>query len=151
MADYQGRTYDVCAFRGQQAEGEILLMQSLVADGGAICTGVVKAAQRFVLGFLNERGSRPYDPAWGCDFTTRLRHGYLRHESDVFAAFALAAAEILDMLADADEVASPPDDERLTAATLMGVALRPGQCQLRIALATAAGTARAVILPIATS
>lgn len=150
LADYAGRTYDVCAFRGQAERGEVLLAQSLLADGGAICTGAAKAAQRYVVEFMTERGSMPYRPSRGCDFMTKLRLGYLRHESDVFAAFALASSDALDNLAE-DEGDDTPDDERIASATLAEVRIYPGFCSLKVSLATVAGPDRAVILPIATA
>jgi hypothetical protein len=149
LADYAGRTYDVCVFQGQQPVGEALLDQTLVAEGGLICTGIVKAAQAFVLEFLTEKRSMPYLPARGCAFMTRLRSGYLRHESDVFASFALSSADVLDNLA-ADWTADTPADEKVVASTLTRVEIFPGYCKLWIRLATAAGADREVILPIPT-
>lgn len=150
FADYIGRTYDVCIFQGQKPVGEALLDQTVIGQGGLICTGVAKAAQKYALEFLTEAGSMPYLQARGCDFMTKLRLGYLRHESDVFAAFALANADVLDNLAG-DELAGTPDDERISTATLAGVTIFPGYCSLRITLATVAGSGRTVILPIATN
>jgi hypothetical protein len=143
------RTYDVCAFSGQKLLGDTLLAQTMFADGGLVCTGVVKGAQEFVIEFQTEKDSMPYLPGRGCDFMTKLRLGYLQHESDVFAAFALAAADVLDNLA-ADHTANTPDDERIVAAVLVGVRIYPGFCLLRIVLTTAAGDAREVTLPIPT-
>jgi hypothetical protein len=150
LADYSGRTHDVCAFQGQRPRGEALLAQTMTGGGGLICTGIAKLAQRYVLEFLTERGSMPYRAGRGCDFMTKLRLGYLRHESDVFAAFALASADVLDNLLD-DEADATPADERLASATLAGVQIFPGYCNLRIGLTTVAGAGREVILPIATS
>ena len=148
-ADYAGRTYDVCAFQGQKERGEVRLDQTLIGHGGLICTGAAKAAQRYVLEFTTERGSMPYLAKRGCDFMTKLRQGYLRHESDVFAAFALASADVLDNLAD-DEVSTTPNDERIDTAVLAAVQIFPGYCVLKINLKTVAGPVRPVILPIAT-
>jgi hypothetical protein len=150
IADYAGRTYDVCAFQGQRPRGEALLDQTLIGGGGAICTSIAKAAQRWTVEFLTERGSVAYRPDRGCDFMTKLRLGYLRHESDVFAAFALANADVIDGLAD-DEADDTPDDERIASASLVRVQIHPGYCNLKVALTTVAGPRREVILPVATS
>jgi hypothetical protein len=150
LTDYAGRTYDVSAFHGQQPRGEVRLDQTLVGSSGMICTGPVKAAQRYVLEFQTERGSMRYRATRGCDFMTKLRLGYLRHDSDVFAAFALASADVIDNLV-LDETGTTPDDEKLLSATLIGVQIFPGYCTLKIRLVTMAGPHREVILPIATS
>jgi hypothetical protein len=120
------------------------------AGGGLICTGVAKAAQKFTVEFLTEKDSLPYAPGQGCEFMTRLRLGYLRHESDVFVAFALSAADVIENLAAA-EVDDTPADERLATAVLAGVQISSGYCVLRVALTTVAGPGREVILPVATS
>jgi hypothetical protein len=147
LADYAGRTYDVAAFAGQAARGDRLLEPTLLDRGGAICTGAQKAAQWFALEFLKEAGSMPYNPRSGCDFMTRVRLGTLRQESDVFTAFGLAGAQVLDALLDAEPPGAPAD-ERLTKADLARVTFAPGWCTLVVRLTTMAGPLRPVILPI---
>jgi hypothetical protein len=150
LADYAGRTYDVSAFAGQAPAGDVLLEQTLIRDGGTVCTGVQKAAQKAVIELLREKGSMPYRAGRGTDLMTRFRRGDLRQESDVAAAFALAAADVVDNLA-ALEPAAAPADERVTALSLAGIETHPGYCKLVVDVVTAAGASRREILPIATT
>lgn len=152
VADYAGRTYDVLAFRGAAARGEVRLDQSLFgADAaGTICTGIQKLAQRFVLELLTERGSLPYSPARGTTFMTRLRQGRLRSEADVFVAFGFALND-LELSLTAEEAGTDPDDERFASASLDKVFIEPGVVVLHVTVLSRAGTARKVILPVATT
>lgn len=151
VADYAGRVYDVAAFRGQKPSGDALLDQSLLdaESGGEICTGVQKVAQWFLIELLTVRGSVAYDPDRGTTFMQELLRGQLRSELDVHQAFSFAVGAIR-MRAARLARASDPDDERFSGATLNSVLIGPGYVTLRIAVTTAAGAARKVILPIKT-
>jgi hypothetical protein len=151
VADYAGRTYDVLAFRGAAARGEVRLDQSLFGtDAGTICTGIQKLAQRFVLELLTERGSLPYSPTRGTTFMTRLQQGWLRTEADVFVAFSFALND-LELNLMAEEAVTDPDDERFASASLDRVFIEPGVVVLHVTVWSRAGLARKVILPVATA
>lgn len=145
-ADYDGRRVDVLAFQAGTP-----LVQELAApgEGGRVCAGVVKLAQRWVLTFLQEAGSVPYRPAAGTGFVTALRTGGLRTESDVRRAFAVAERLVRRQLAAA-EAAADPADERIDRADLDGVSVAPGAglVTVRATVVSAAGAARAVVLPL---
>lgn len=151
IADYAQRKYDYLAFRGVSSIGERQLGLALYSEdtSGQICTGIQKLAQRWALEFLTETGSMLGLPARGCTFMTMLRSGALRTQSDVMAAFATANLFITRALRK-EEYTGMPDDERFDSAELTSVALLPGYMNLSVMVNSAAGDARAVILPIET-
>lgn len=146
--DYNGRTVDVAAFRGQKETGEALLDQSLVdpGSGGEVCTGAQMTAQAWLLQFMREEGSAPYTDD-GCGFFTALKRGRMLTELDVFQQFNLAAAKIRAKMRAA-ETADDPLDERFASATLNRAVVSPGALTLYVTVATLAGSARKVILPL---
>lgn len=144
-----GRTYDTCVLRGQRPAGASRLAQDFLADGGQLCTGVVKLAQWFVMQLCTVAGSMPFDPAAGTSFFAKLATGRLRTETDVFVAFSFAVGDI-QALARRVETDATPADERFADAVLDAVAVAPGYAQLHITLTTAAGTSRPIILPVPT-
>jgi hypothetical protein len=144
------RTYDVLAFHGAAARGEVLLDQSLVASGGSVCTGGQKLAQWFTVELLTARGSLPYAPERGTRFLPELVAGRLRSETDVLVAFGFAVGDIRASAAQL-ETAATPDDERLAAATADRVVILPGVVRLHITITSRAGAARSITLPVATT
>jgi hypothetical protein len=150
VASYTGRTYDVSAFRGQQAAGAIRLDASLAGpgDSGEAITGTLKVAQWFLIEFLTALGSLPYDPSRGTSFVPSLISGALQTETDVFVAFSFAVGN-LTVLAAQLEPETAPLDEQFATAVLNSVLITPGVVQLSITLTTMAGASRAIILPIA--
>lgn len=147
--DYQDRTVDVLAFRGQKEQGEALLSMSLVDDasGGEICTGAQMVAQLWLLEFMKELGSVEYDAEAGCSFMIALRQGRLASELDVFQQFNLSSAQVRRSLRG-DELPEDPADERFESATLTRVEIAPGSIVLYVTVRTAAGTSRQAILPL---
>jgi hypothetical protein len=128
------RTYDVLAFRGATARGEVLLDQSLVAS----------------VELLTARGSLPYAPERGTRFLPELVAGRLRSETDVLVAFGFAVGDIRALAAQRETDATP-DDERLAAATADRVVILPGVVRLHITITSRAGAARSITLPVATT
>lgn len=147
--DYAGRTVDVLAFRGQTAQGEARLAQSLADDesGGEVCAGAQMVAQAWALQFLTEQGSVAYAPTAGGSFMVAARQGRLLTETDVFQQFNLAAAQVRRTLRAAEAPADPAD-ERFESAALTRVAIAPGSVSLYVTVRTAAGTERQVVLPL---
>lgn len=148
IADYQGRTFDILAF--QPASNTTELSQSLVSssNGGLICTGVQKLAQRWVLEFLTPTGSIPYKPSRGSSFLINVRAGNVQNNVDVVAYFSAAEAELATNLKNEDKV-TDPTDERYDTATLDGFSLTDdGKLILEVTVLSVAGTSRNVILPI---
>jgi hypothetical protein len=151
IADYLDRRYDLLSLRGGKAAGLTRLSQTLFDEqaGGQLCVGAQKLAQRWVLEFLTERGSLRFLPKRGSEFMTQLRQGRLRTETDVIAAFNFAAVDVRINLIN-EEYAGMPDDERMSSAELLQVAILADNLQLTIQLTTQAGDARRFIVPIST-
>jgi hypothetical protein len=145
-----GRKVDVLAFVGARPTGSQLLQQDLLRplEGGQVCVGVQKLAQRWLIEFLTIRGSMKYKPDRGCDFMREVRSQALRTESDVYAAFMAARSQVANNLR-AEDLATDPADERYAGAELLSVVIRPDRTVvLTVEITSAAGTSRKVILPL---
>ncbi len=151
IADYANRRYDFLALQNVNLNRESLLGLSLFTDAGAsaICVGVQKLAQRWLLEFLTELGSMPGLPRRGTDFMTLVRTGRLRTQTDVTIAFNFAAYTVRANL-NKEEDDTWPADERLADARLLSVAFLPGYANIKLIIYSRAGTRRNVILPINT-
>ena len=147
--DYDGRVYDVLAFRGATEGGVARLDQSLVDDesGGEVCTGAQMVAQAWLTEFMTEQGSVGYAPEAGCPFMTALKQGRMRAETDVFQYFNLSSAGVRRNLLSAEDGTEPAED-RFSKAVLNAVTVSPGYVTLNVSVSTLAGTSRKVILPI---
>ena len=149
IADYAGRTVDIMALQGVSAAVEVLLEQSLAdSDGGTLCTGVQKLAQRWLLEFFTETGSMQYLPLRGCDFMVLLKQGVLRTTLDAQQAF-FAAAQQVQLNLQMEETAAMPDDERFASVDLLGITRTGDTLKVSIRLTSIAGTTAKLIMPIA--
>jgi len=151
VADYLGRKVDVLAFVGARPAGMQLLQQDLLRplEGGQVCVGIQKLAQRWLIEFLTIRGSMKYKPERGCDFMAEVRAQALRSEQDVYAAFMGSRSQVANNLRGED-LDTDPADERYANAELLSVVIRPDRTMvLTVQITSAAGTARKVILPLA--
>lgn len=146
-ADFAGRRFDVAVLRGQRPSGDALASQDILASGGQACAGILKLAQWFVATLLKEQGSMPFDPTSGTTFYTKLASGRLRTAADVFVAFGFAVGDV-QAQAKALETAATPADEQFAGAVLDRVEVGNGGVRLHVTLSSAAGTSRAVLLPI---
>ena len=151
LADYAVRKYDFLAFQGATPIGEAQLDMTLYSGqtAGQICVGVQKLAQRWLLEFLTEKGSMPGLPDRGCAFMTAVRQGRLRTQLNVEQAFYASALRVRTAL-QLEEYDAMPTDERLDDAELISVVIGPGYLNLRVAIASVAGDARTIILPVET-
>jgi len=141
-------SFDVSIFQGAALAGEQLLEQQLFGNvPGAVCTGVQKLMQTWVMEFLSATGSYRFLPRRGTGFLPSLLQGRLRTELDVQTAFNFAADAVSRNLA-ADEAADAPDDERLASATLTGISLVNDTILLDIQLTSQAGDSRQAVLPL---
>jgi|JI9StandDraft_2_1071091.scaffolds.fasta_scaffold50658_4 hypothetical protein len=148
--NYLNRRFDVLAMQGAQPRGDVLLSQTLFgqANGGQVCTGAQKLAQRWTLEFLTIRGSMPYHMSTrGSDFMTWVRSGRLRSEFDVRAYFNFAAQQVKKNLVN-EEIDAMDPEERLQRATLVQIQLFQDSLALSVDIVSLAGTTRQVILPI---
>lgn len=149
IIDYVGRTVDVSAFAGAQESGDQLLTMRLAGpgEGGEVCTGTQKLAQRFLRTLLKEAGSDLFRPNDGTEFMTKLNRGELRNQVDVLVAFAEAQLDCKRLL-KAEETDADPDDERYASAVIESLSVLPGSVKLYIRLTSRAGDSRKVILPV---
>lgn len=145
--DYIGRTVDLWIFQKQEQPSVPLTQSLFIPIPGYICTGIEKLVQRWLIEFCTELGSMPFQPTRGTPFFTKFKRGVLRSEIDILAEFGFASDRIFNtMLSSISPTA--PDDERLESAILTETAILADQLQLTIAIRSAAGTSRQVILPI---
>lgn len=149
LTDYLTRSADLLAFDGATPSGDAQLTMQLAApdEGGKLCVGAQKLAQRFLRTFLKDVGSDPFRPTDGTEFMARLRRGELRNQVDVLVAFAEAQLDCRRLLR-AEETAADPADERYSLASVESLAISPGYLQIKIRVLSLAGDARTVILPI---
>jgi hypothetical protein len=141
-------TRDISIVQGLRQSGDARVSFGFSADvGGQVVTGPQKAAQRFILLFMTEVGSVFGQPTFGTEFMSALHTGQIRTDVDVELYFMSAAADVLAFYRGLPE-GSVPDDELITAINLTEFALSPGYLLLRVALTTAAGTSREVLLPV---
>ncbi len=146
--DYAVRTVDVSVFRSPGgAEDGVLSMDLFGDDGGQVCAGIQKLAQRWVLEFCTDIGSMPYAKTRGSEFMEAARDGLLATELDVYQRFNLDGENIRRGLVN-EETDDDPDDERFAGAELTAVVLGGGYLSLQVELTSRAGSARAVVLPI---
>lgn len=148
---YLGRTIDLLAFVGVRNGKEALLLQDLALprQGGEICTGVQKLAQRFLLELLTPVGSLTYLPERGTGFLPQVLRGELRTPTAVMAALSEALTDIRKNLRN-EELGSEPADEQYLNAVVDSVAVLPGTVNIYITVNSRAGTSREVILPLGT-
>lgn len=143
-----GQQYDLLALRGAAPGSTQPLEQALFdPDGGQLCYGVQKLAQRWVLRFLTIRGSLPYLPNEGSSFMTAVLTGRLRTERDVQVAFHFARLDV-DPGMVAEETADMPADERYAGAELLEVLVSFSGLELRVRIDSQAGDNRIISLPV---
>ena len=149
VLQYAGRTTDILAFEGAKAFGSALLDQTLAleGEGGKVCAGIQKLAQRFLIELFTERGTLTYQPTRGTDFMTRAKQGSLRTSQDVLAAFSAALVDVRRNL-QAEESEDEPDDERYQDANILSVFTQPGEIKISLEVFSLAGSSRKVIFPI---
>lgn len=144
--DYIGRTVDVSVFRSAVVNGD-LSMSLFGDDGGQVCAGIQKLAQRWLMEFGTDVGSMPYEPNRGGNFFRLASSGQLLTELDVYQAFNLDADNHRRYLIN-EETDDDPDDEKFLDAELTGIALSPGVMSLQVTLTSRAGLSRPILLPI---
>lgn len=149
LASYSGRTYDLLAYQGAVAGGEVLVKQQLLGSDnyGQITTGAQKLAQKFLLILLTERGSVPHFEDFGTEFITDARKGLFVTPLDVFASFASAIVDIKQQL-QAEQLSTDPDDEIYDSAEIISVSLSGRTASVVVQLNTAAGTSVRFIPPL---
>ena len=145
------RAVDFLAAQNVQATGDNQLELALFSptSSGYICAGVQKLAQRWLIEFMTEIGSMPGLPTRGTNFMTLVRYGRVRTAAAMALNFNFAAATARTNLAN-EENNNWPDDERIAGVALQSLEFSPGSAKLYVIVYSRAGTAREVLLPVAT-
>lgn len=148
--EYLGRTIDILAFPGAQPSGDTLLTQALMlpGQGGEICTGIQKLAQRFLLELLTPVGSLIYMPTRGTNFVPQLMQGLLQTPTAVMIALS-GACLTCQINLQAEETGLEPPDEQFLDAVVQSVAVSTDTVTTYIQVNSRAGTSRVAILPLA--
>lgn len=116
-------------------------------SAGTALAGLQKAAQKFMVMFLTDKGSAARDPEIGTDFLYDVASGRLRTDSDVTLYFKLAAQGVLDYMS-AQVTDATPDEEILTTADVTWIRFEYPRLLIGIKLTSQAGESASVVLPL---
>lgn len=148
MSSVDGRLIDVQFYQGPTGAGATLLQPALAlpGSGGQVLAGVQKLVQRFLYLMFTAKGTIRYHPEVGCDFTTRIRQGFVRTPFDLLSLFSVSLVDISRQL-KLIESSSDPDDERFASASVESATLTGDKATMTISLVTKAGTAVTFLAP----
>jgi phage baseplate assembly protein W len=118
-------------------------------QGGAVLTGIMLLAQRFLLELFTPQGSMPFRRTTGSPLIDYVRSGQIRTEIDARRYFQQALS-IVETNLRLNENTADAADERYQSATLTSVLFAPGYVAYTIELLSQAGTTRALTLPLRT-
>lgn len=137
--------YDLLVF--QNDEG--LLNENLVDDQqrSFYVTGIRKAAQSWLLLFLNARGSSRHRPGHGSIMIPQLRSGSVVNEVLLRSVFYQSDLETRTRMR-ALQPESTPSSERLVESTLLSVSIVGDQATLRVQLNNELGDNRTIDVPV---
>ena len=145
LTNYYNRSVDVSIFQGVKEVGVATVDQSLFNNGGAVCTGIQKLIQRWLLTFLTPLGAVKFHPERGTTFLTEAS-GF-RTEIDAEVAFYTCNANACEQLI-AEEDDNMPDDERINYVDLQDITVGNTGFSLRVMLYSLSGDNAPIILPI---
>lgn len=143
--NYYNRSIDLCIYQGIEPGKRVTVDQSLLNQGGSVCTGIQKLIQRWVLRFLTPIGSVKFHPEWGTSFLENAIS--FNSEIDAQLAFYSANADACSQLR-AEETDDMDLDERIDEVTLNYITLTETGFSLGVTLTTLFGTTTPVVLPI---
>ena len=147
--DYSNRKVDVLALDGAFNDGTFQLDQKIYANGGKVCAGIQKLAQRWLIEFLTPLGSIPYLTGRGCDFINKVRSGRIRSEVDATMAFNFARDKVATSLKKEDSEGTYPDDEKYSEAVLLGIQVVAGsKLSLSVRIDSVAVDKRVFVVPL---
>ena len=147
--DYSNRKVDVLALDGAFNDGTFQLDQKIYSNGGKVCAGIQKLAQRWLIEFLTPLGSIPYLTDRGCDFINRVRSGRIRSEIDARMVFNFARDKVATSLKNEDLSGDYPDDEKYSDAVLLGIQVVAGsKLSMSVRIDSVAGDKRVFIVPL---
>lgn len=145
LSKYKGRGFDFSVMHGAALTGNTLVDFSLMKDGGAVCAGLQKLIQRYVIHLMTDLGSMKFNPDKGCKFMESVMRA--TNEEAVETAFQFARAEVAEQLRN-EETDDMPDSERYGTSELIDVSFFGGTVSIAIRLESVSGDGSDVILPI---
>ena len=145
LTNYYNRSVDVSIFQGVKEVGVATVDQALFNNGGAVCTGIQKLIQRWLLTFLTPLGAVKFHPERGTTFLTEAS-GF-RTEIDAEVAFYTCNANACEQLI-AEEDEDMPDDERIDYVELQDITVGSTGFSLKVMLYSLSGDNAPIILPI---
>jgi hypothetical protein len=149
VLDYQNRIVDVVYLQGAEESGIQRLRQVFFApgNGGQVHAGVEKLAHRYLLEFMTEFGSLPYQPEVGTTFITEVKAGLILSEFDLQASFSINSGRAIANMRRED-TGNEDLDEQIETAELISYFLEGDLIELRVKITSLAGRSREVLLPI---
>lgn len=143
--NYHNRLIDVSIFQGIKETGKVTVDQSLFNNGGAVCTGIQKLIQRWLVTFLTPIGETKFHPEWGTSFLEEAS-GF-RTEIDAQISFYTCNANACAQLRD-EEDTDMPYEERIDRVELDDISVGTTGFNLSVRLYSLNGESAPLILPI---
>ena len=145
LSKYPDRSFDFTVMHGAAKTGSTLVDFSLVKDGGAVCTGLQKLIQRYVLCLMTDVGSMIFNSRRGCSFMKSIMQA--RDEDAVTTAFQFARMDVAQQLQN-EETDDMPDSEKYASSELLDVSFFGDTLSIAIKLQSVSGDSSDIILPI---
>lgn len=149
VTNYSGRSVDLFIFQGAKSSGEQPI--NIGFGSGMVTAGPQKLCQLFAYYFLTELGSIPLYPEVGTSFIDTMRQGKIRDESDIKAAFSLAADIVKDSIIKSTRGKTIPADETINTISLLSATIddAAGRISLYVEITSAAGSSFNILVPVA--
>lgn len=142
-------TYDVATLQPVTGiQGNVVPALVTPTSSGRQITGIEKLTQRFMMEFLTELGSMPYNPNRGCVFLAMVKAG-VASERQVFDAFNASMLQVTNNL-QSEESPDDPDDERFAGAILQSLVVTPGVAFLNVFVQSRAEAISEISVPVST-
>lgn len=145
LTNYYNRLVDISIFQGVKEVGIATVDQSLFNNGGAVCTGIQKLIQRWLLTFLTPLGAVKFHPERGTTFLEEAS-GF-RTEIEARVAFYTCNANACEQLRN-EEDENMPYDERIDYVDLLDIEIGSTGFSLKVQLYSLNGETAPLILPI---
>lgn len=145
LSKYPDRSFDFVVMHGATLTGSSMVDFSLVKDGGAVCTGLQKLIQRYVLCLMTDVGSVLFNTRRGCAFMRDVMRAV--NEEDVETAFQFARMDVAQQLRN-EETEDMPDSEKYASSELIDVSFFGDTLSIAIKLQSVSGDSSDIILPI---
>lgn len=145
LSKYPDRSFDFVVMHGAAKTGSAMVDFSLIKDGGAVCTGLQKLIQRYVLCLMTDLGSMTFNSRRGCSFMRNIMQA--NDEEEVTTAFQFARMDVAQQLRN-EETDDMPDSEKYASSELIDVSFFGDTLSIAITLQSVSGDSSDIILPI---